>query len=41
MEKYKLKKLQELEFDILKQFIEICDKYNLNYSDVYKRQLLS
>lgn len=35
MEKYKLKKLQELEFDILKQFIEICDKYNLNYSLAY------
>lgn len=35
MEKYKLKKLQELEFDILKQFIEICDKYDLNYSLAY------
>lgn len=35
MEKYKLKKLQKLELDILKQFIEICDKYNLNYSLAY------
>lgn len=35
MEVEKLKKLQDLEFDILKQFILICDQYNLNYSLAY------